>query len=372
MKKKHFITAFILFLLFCVFAVIFTFYTLTRAVSRSSESSVTHKLEVPYGRGIHSIADELEENRIIRNRKIFYICARYPKLLSFFYKDYSYKDKYNNIDWNSWTFSLKSGIYHISSAMNVPDILLELTSGQQEYIRISIPEGYTVLKIAELLQKNNICTRQDFIDAAHSEELINRYGIPSETLEGYLFPDTYYFNNGMEAQTIAGMMLDNFFEKTESIPSLYDMWKTYRTDGSEKAKKQFQDTVILASIIEREYKIKEEAPLIASVFSNRLKHNIGLYSCATIEYIISDIQGKPHPERILIEDTKIDSPYNTYKYAGLPPGAISNPGLTALSAAAAPAKTNYYYFQIVDADKGRHVFSTTFEEHKENHNLLLK
>ena len=131
-------------------------------------------------------------------------------------------------------------------------------------------------------------------------------------------------------------------------------------------------TVTLASIVEREYRVEDEAPLIASVFKNRLRRNIGLYSCATVEYILTEIEGRPHPDRILIEDTKIDNPYNTYKWAGLPPGPISNPGMVALRASSDTPKTNYYFFQIVDPAEGRHVFTTSFEEHIESHSLYTK
>lgn len=106
---------------------------------------------------------------------------------------------------------------------------------------------------------------------------------------------------------------------------------------------ELHEFVTLASVVEREYRVKSEAPLISSVFTNRLKHGIGLYSCATIEYILTEIQGKPHPDRITYDDLKIDSPYNTYKWAGLPAGPISNPGLVAFSAALNPAKTDYYF-----------------------------
>ncbi len=141
---------------------------------------------------------------------------------------------------------------------------------------------------------------------------------------------------------------------------------------AEKSEQELYQTVTLASIVEREYRVEEEAPLIASVFSNRLRHNIGLYSCATIVYILTEIEGRPHPDRILLEDTKIDSPYNTYKWAGLPPGPISNPGLVALRASSETPKTDYYFFQIVDAAAGRHVFTTNFEEHIQSHSLYTK
>ena len=158
-------------------------------------------------------------------------------------------------------------------------------------------------------------------------------------------------------------MADNFFSKISEIPSFADF-----------DSKKLHDTVILSSVVEREYRIREEAPVIASVFTNRLKHNIGLYSCATIEYIITEIQGLPHPGRITYKDLKIDSPYNTYKWAGLPEGPISNPGTIALEAAANPAKTNYYFFVLTDPSSGRHTFSTSFDEHKaaENTNYISK
>ena len=128
-------------------------------------------------------------------------------------------------------------------------------------------------------------------------------------------------------------------------------------------KAELYKNVVLASIVEREYRIDSEAPLIASVFRNRLKHGIGLYSCATIEYIITEVQGKPHPDVITYADLSIDSPYNTYKWAGLPPGPISNPGAVALDAAINSPKTDYYFFRLVDAKAGRHVFSKDFSTH---------
>jgi UPF0755 protein len=119
----------------------------------------------------------------------------------------------------------------------------------------------------------------------------------------------------------------------------------------------------MASIVEREYRRAAEAPLIASVFYNRLEYNIGLESCATLGYIITDIQNKPHPEYLTAEDKRIDSPYNTYKWAGLPPGPISSPGAVALEAAFRPADTGYYYFVLKNPQTGEHYFSEDLQEH---------
>ena len=111
------------------------------------------------------------------------------------------------------------------------------------------------------------------------------------------------------------------------------------------------------------YRRKEEAPLIASVFYNRLQRNIGLESCATLHYIITEIQKKPHPEYLTLEDKKIDSPYNTYKWAGLPPGPIANPGLVALKAVLDPPETDYWYFVLKNPATGEHYFSADLKEH---------
>jgi UPF0755 protein len=157
----------------------------------------------------------------------------------------------------------------------------------------------------------------------------------------------------MEADEVLEIFVKNFFEKIRGIKNLNG-----KTGG------ELHEKVILASVVEREYRARDEAPLIASVFSNRLEHGIGLYSCATIEYIITEIQGKPHPEKITYDDLKIDSPYNTYKWAGLPYGPISNPGAVALDAASNPAKTGYYYFVLTDSAEGRHTFSENFDQHK--------
>ena len=256
---------------------------------------------------------------------------------------------------------LRSGIYYISPSMNIVQIQSILASGQQEYIKVSLPEGLTISKIAAELEENRICSAKEFISVCKSSDFAEKNGIAGESCEGFLFPDTYFLTVGMTAESVAKIMIENFYSKIQEIPTLAAM----------NAADLYQ-AVILASIVEREYRIESEAPLIASVFKNRLRRNIGLYSCATVEYILTEIEGRPHPERILIEDTKIDNPYNTYKWAGLPPGPISNPGMVALRASADTPKTNYYFFQIVDPAAGKHIFTTNFDEHVQSHNLYTK
>lgn len=287
-----------------------------------------YRLVVPSGMTIRQVGEELQDNGIIRSSLLFYLFARKNAVV------------------------LKAGIYHLSSDMNYESIYTLLASGQQEYISTSFSEGLTISKIASILESKSICKASDFIEATKDKSLLESYSIPAETFEGYLFPDTYFLNQDMNAKSVVQVMVDNFFDKISHEAAFNSL-----------SPEELNRVVILASIVEREYRVADEAPLIASVFTNRLKRNIGLYSCATIEYIITEIQGRPHPDVILNDDLKIDSPYNTYLYAGLTPTPISNPGLIALNAAANPSKTKYYYFRLVDASSGSHHFSETFDEH---------
>lgn len=302
-------------------------------------NAFSQRFEVPAGASTKKIAKDLKSNKLIKNSGVFYLCVRVPAVKKI-------------LTGNSNRFQLKSGVYQIRSDMTLSQIFDVLSSGLQEYIRISIPEGLTISKIGARLEEAGVCSAAEFKAAANDADLIWKYEIPAHNLEGFLFPDTYFFTPKMSGRAVCTLMVDNFFSKINEIPGMSGL-----------SKKELFYNVTLASIIEREYRIDEEAPLIASVFKNRLAHNIGLYSCATVEYIITEIQGLPHPDKITYKDLAIDNPYNTYKWAGLTPGPISNPGKVALNAAVNSAKTNYYFFRLVDAEAGRHVFTKDFSTH---------
>jgi len=349
MKKKiKILLSFILFFLIALTVAFTCLYNQIRPVSKDTSDV---RLEIEYGTSVYTISQLLKDNNLIRNQKFFYYAVRYPKIIDFLYPK----------QLEAMDIELKSGIYHLNQSMNYAQLVNNLSSGKQEYVKVSIPEGLTISKIGELLDDKGVCSLSAFRAACYDSKLVEKYNIPSSSLEGFLFPDTYFFTSHMDAYSVIEMMVDNFYDKISQIEALKNI-----------SAQDLYYRVKLASIVEREYRIEEEAPLIASVFVNRLKYNIGLYSCATVEYIITEIQGRPHPDRILLEDTKIDSPYNTYLYAGLPPTPISNPGIVALNAAANPAKTKYYFFQIVDPEEGRHVFTSTFDEHIESHSLYTK
>ncbi len=256
----------------------------------------------------------------------------------------------------------KAGYYRIpagASTLAVHDLLV---SGSQTLGRVTIPEGWTIGKIARHLEAEGITPAADFLAAARSPALLAEFGVSGSSMEGYLYPDTYFVPRPFPAATMVELMARTFFD---NLARVAPDWKSLDRNA-------LRDRVIMASIVEREYQLDEEAPVIASVFYNRLRYNIGLESCATLEYIITEIQQKPHPEYITLEDEKIDSPYNTYKWAGLPPGPISNPGLVALSAAFKPARTDYLYFVLESPAGGRHFFSRNLNEHNQAKYLYLK
>ncbi len=297
-------------------------------------------LKIRQGESLSEIAKELQRENLIRSALFF-------KLLC----------KVKGVD-----TKIKAGYYKISREKTNIDIIDILTKGKQEEIKITFPEGWTISKIARHLESKGITSASDFKKAAHSKKLVEEFGIPGKSLEGFLYPDTYFFPKEFPAELVAEIMVKNFFKHLKKI----------EPDYTKLTSRQLYQKIILASIVEREYRIKEEAPIIASVFYNRLRRNIGLESCATLEYIITEIEGKKHPEYITIEDKKLNSDYNTYKWAGLPPGPISNPGKVALDAAFHPAKTDYWYFVLEDRKTGKHYFSKSLEEHNRAKYTYLK
>lgn len=335
MKTK--IKTFILIFLCVIFVIclcgIFVFFNnLSPVVKDETDANFKQfTVKIPRGIGMKSVGQNLYENEMIKSSLVFYIYSRFT------------------------TPKIKAGVYNIDNSLSVKEIISVLESGKQAQIVVSIPEGLTMRRIGEILEKKDVVSKDDFLFACKNPELLNKYNLKNiKNFEGFLFPDTYYFTPAMNADDVVSIFVDNFFEKTSTIENFTNL-------GTEK----MYYVLRLASIVEREYRVKEEAPLIASVFSNRLRRTIGLYSCATVEYIVTEIEGRPHPDVITYKDLKIDSPYNTYLYAGLPPTPISNPGLVALSAATNPPRTSYYFFRLVDAEKGTHYFSTYFDEHTE-------
>lgn len=322
----------------CLIAVFFAgaavfFATIVLPRSQEQDSLFT----VRQGATARTVARDLQDAGLIRSELVWYLIARQR------------------------SSRIKAGTYRIPAGSNGWKILDIMETGRTEHVRITIPEGMTIGKTARFLESSGVVVAEDFIAAARNPEILSKWGIPSSTAEGYLFPDTYFLPFDNEAETLVNLMIGNFFRRIEQF------------EGVPSDRKELHNLVTLASIVEREYRIPAEAPKIAGVFSNRLRIGMGLQSCATIEYIITEIQSLPHPSRLTTSDLAIPSDYNTYLWAGLPPGPISNPGRIALEAAFNPDRTRYLYFRLVNAVTGEHYFSRTLEEHAQaGRDLTLK
>lgn len=309
--------------LFFVFSLIFlvTILFLTAIYFPLVENSTIQKIiNIPSGTNAKEIVHILEKNEIIRkNNYLFIILIKLSKL----------EDK------------LKFGEYNLSPSLNMLQILNKLARGEIVVYKITIPEGYTSIQIAELLDKKEIVEKESFLKLV-------KYG--EKSWEGYLFPDTYEVPKKYGEENMFKLMLSNFGQVAVDNKLINKAEQTGFT---------MDEIITLASIIEKEAKFAEEKRQISSVFHNRLKIGMKLQSCATIQYIL----GKP--KEILEEsDLEIESPYNTYLYKGLPPGPICNPGIDSIIAALEPANEDYLFFVL--GDNGRHIFSKTYEEHLKN------
>ncbi|WP_320040419.1 endolytic transglycosylase MltG [uncultured Desulfobacter sp.] len=241
---------------------------------------------------------------------------------------------------------IKAGEYELNKGMNPKTILNFLISGKNKLYRFTIPEGLNIKEIAMLVQQAGLCSAKDFISLCNDPEFINELKIPGMTLEGYLFPETYFFSKETDCRTLITKMVSTF-KKTFN-----DTWKAQ----AKKNGLSIHEIVILASIIEKETGNGKERPMISSVFHNRLKRHMRLESDPTVIYGVSDYDG-----RIRYKHLRRVTPYNTYKIDGLPAGPIANPGAKSLEAALFPAKTNYLFF--VSKNDTTHKFSTNLKDH---------
>ena len=309
--------------LFFIFSLIFliTILFVTAIYFPLEENSAIQKIvNIPSGTNAKEIVIVLEENEIIRkNNYTFRILTKLLKL----------EDQ------------LKYGEYNLNPSMNMLQILDKLVKGEVIVYKITIPEGYTSTQIAELLDKKEVAEKEAFLKLTKDSE---------KSREGYLFPDTYEVPKKYGAENMSEVMLSNFNQI--AIENKF-------TEKAEEIGFSLDEIIILASIIEKEARFSEEKSKVSSVFYNRLEIGMKLQSCATIQYILET------PKEILDEnDLKINSPYNTYLYKGLPPGPICNPGLDSIMAALEPEEGDYLYFVL--GKNGRHIFSKTYQEHLRN------
>ncbi len=306
----------------------------TTEVNGTFRKNTEVTVEIKQGSGAMTIATALRESGVIGNKYIFRMYVR---------------GRDTNFQYGTFTLNPKSDYEEIIEQLEIMQTVRTTES-------IVIPEGYEAREIVNILADTGIGTAEEI------KRVINDHNfdypwiaqLPTDNeyrLEGFLFPDTYEIFSDATSENIVnviGKMLSNFEAKTANLRAEVE------NEGGD-----FYDTIIMASIIEREGQKASELPIVASVFYNRLNANVKLQSCATVQYILEE-----RKEVLSYADTEIDNPYNTYMNYGLTPGPIANPGLAAIRAAIYPDTTDYYFF--VARYDGSHYFAKTYAQHEAN------
>ncbi len=326
---KKYIIFIIKFMIIAGFAIQLTFVLINLPVNFIDKN--LYYYNVNYGATTDKVANDLYKLKLIRSKTAFKILAHFKYLNS----------------------KIKKGTYGLSPNMTLNEIISLLSEGKFVEQKVTIPEGFTVEQIAELLSKKQIIINKNkFLELAKTYvpyDYIKKSAKVKYQCEGFLFPDTYYFLEKSDPKIILTTLTYQFNKKF--VPEM-----------KAKAQKQnmsIYDIIVLASIIEREAKLKDERAKIAGVFINRINKKMLLQSCATVEYIL-----QKHKNALSIKDIEIDSPYNTYINYGLPPGPISNPGLESIKSVLYPEKTDFLYYVI--NGKCGHYFAKTYAEHEKN------
>ena len=282
------------------------------------------KVTIPKGASLNEVGITLKNNNIIHNKQSFQLAV---KILGY------EKD-------------IPAGRFRIEKASSNYAIIDQLVNGKQLTKKVTIREGWTISMIAKELDEKLGINTHFFEDATHNKNLLDKWGIQAKSFEGYLFPNTYQFNENELPSDIINVMVQEY-KRNLSDDMLVQM---------NQIKMSEQEVLTLASIIEGEAIYDKERAIISGVYHNRLKKGMRLQADPTIQYILED-----GPRRLLNRDLKIVSPYNTYLNKGLPPGPINNPGIESIKAALFPTESDYLYF--VARGDGYHTFSKTEKQH---------
>jgi UPF0755 protein len=293
-------------------------------VPTAAVQAAARRVDVPANDGLLGIARHLGDQQIIRSPAAFAALA----LL------------------RGTARHLKAGEYEIPQNASMLRVLQLLESGRVIQHPVLLPEGGSVVELAHTLQREGLASAADIVRLAHDRTFLQALGIEAPSLEGYLFPDTYLLVRGLTPQEILARMVLRL--RAKLTPEILEQARARGLDPHQ--------LLTLASIIEREAVVRDEMPLIAAVFWNRLKLDMPLQADPTVQYAV----GKER-RALTRADLVADDPYNTYRRPGLPPGPIASPGLAAIEAALHPAPVKYLYF--VSMDERHHFFSTTIKQH---------
>ena len=299
------------------------FQTINSPIGEPSQRQV---VEIPQGVSFHEISQLLHKKNLIANKWFFTMLARVTR-----------QDR-----------KIIPGEYEFDSGMRPSEILSRMVEGGVYYHSVTIPEGYTISQIADVLAAKSLTDRTEFLRLTRDATLIDSLELHVPTLEGYLFPDTYFFTRPTPPEVIIRTLV-------------HHLQKTFSPELQERAAELHmttQEVLTLASVIEKETGLSQERPLVSGVFHNRLRRNMPLQSDPTVIYALETFDGD-----LRKRDLSFNSPYNTYRVRGLPPGPIANPGEAAIRAALFPTPTDFVYF--VSRNDGSHEFSSTLAEHNQ-------
>lgn len=336
MKKSRIITIAVLLLI--VIAIIWKVNSCITSIYKPYDvnDNTEYTIEIAEGSGASEVAKTLYENKIIRNGTAF--------------KEVLEK--------NGLEKHIKSGKFKLKKSMTLEEIANIIagkseTSSEEDTVKVTIPEGFELSRIAQRLEEKNLVSSEDFLsECKNVDKYKENYdflaNINNDSLEGFLFPATYDIKIGSSSEEIVTMMLNAF----------QNIYNKLNADGEIK---DLNYLITLASIVEREAKLEEERPIIAKVFLNRIEKNIRLQSCATIQYALGERKAK-----LSKEDLKVDSPFNTYTHDGLPPAPICNPGEASIVACMNPADVDYLYFVVKPGSDGAHNFSKDYNKFLED------
>ena len=319
--KKSFLIIAVSFLVLAIFSFVEIYLFLHSTPTQEKSEQV---VEIPSGAPFRKIAKNLKAKGIITHEIKFYFLARFKKKLT----------------------AIKAGEYLLYTNMTPLEVLDTLVSGRTLLYRLTIPEGHNLYQVADTAVSLGLVSKEEFVSKAHDPLLLQELHITGISVEGYLFPETYFFSKPVTADKMIRMMAQKF-------------WDHFSDDLRFKSQKlglTEHQVVTLASLIEKETGVPEERRLISAVFHNRLKINMKLQSDPTVIYGIKNFSGN-----LTKKDLQTSTPYNTYTHEGLPLGPIANPGRQALEATVDPAPVHYLYF--VSKNDGSHFFSSTYKEH---------
>jgi UPF0755 protein len=286
------------------------------------------RVTIPPGASVRVVAESLAAHRVISSKPWFRLVARAG----------GYERK------------LRIGTYELPRGAGALASLKAIASGKAVLSRFTVPEGLTLLEIAEAAERDLAIPRAEVLEAARDTALLREFDVPAATFEGFLRPETYLFAPGIGATTLVRAMAETF--RSDWDPRWSDMASAQGLDRLA--------VVTLASIVEGEAAVDDDRPLVAAVYRNRLRLGMPLQADPTVQYAIQLATGKRKP-RLYEKDYEFESPYNTYLHPGLPPGPVGAPSRKSIDATLAPAPVPFLYF-VAGPDR-RHIFSRTYAEH---------